>query len=735
MSYPFKINLMKTSLLTLALFAFITIGRGQSTWMQRISYNLVNTYLHPDSACGIKDIAVSPDGNLYMVGKISRSNYKSIFKMTPGTHTILWEGEETSESVLHGTDNSFIRATADSGCIVALNFHAFVSNNWEATTIVKYSKNGIVQWRDSLGFENDTSLNNFIYRTNDIIQNAAGNYYALLTFDPGTDSLFEYDNSGAIILRTGAVHGNRLFEMSNGDLLVHLTNAALNDSLIRVDLSGNIAWSVPTYRYDLFAFSDSSAFICHMVNASLSTIKKTDVNTGTVTWTDTVPASIISAIDATLDGGVIASEGINDETVAPISMTGKLYKFDSGGNAQWTHSYTFPVFGLSTIKQYPDGRYVTGGTYHACDMYYLFQRDYSGFAAMLDSSGNGALETASDIWPGDANGNDTVWLSEDALYMALALNSTGTPRDTIHNSLLFPYFDSDYATDWSQVFPNGTNYKHADLTGDGVIDLTDITTLLPAGIFWTPVAVNCRVPNEPFFSSLPDLLLLPEKDSVAPGETMRFYIITGTSSLPVDSLFGIAFTNDFDAALTDTSFVNINFFNSDFGNPATNLMGLSYHYPGQLLVLADRSDKQNVNQLHDTLGVIEMKANTNITSPQVFNLQISSLYAMTNTTSPVSFNTVNGTVVIDPSLVSVSENLSYGQNIYPDPADKFIRINNLPAGEKDIMVYNIIGEKNKSIHTKESLIEIPVNDLKSGIYNLVFFSKAGTGNLKFIVHH
>ena len=730
---------MKKSLLTLALLAFITIACGQSTWMQRISYNLVGTFMHPDSACGIQDISISPDGNLYMVGKVSQSNTKEVIKMTPGTHTILWSEEVAYESTLHGDDNSFVRATVDSGCILAINFHGYVATNWEATTIIKYSKNGVIQWRDSVGF-NDTSSNYFVYRTNDIIQNAAGNYYALLTFYPGNDSLFEYDNSGAIIFRTKAVHGNRLFEMSNGDLVVHQTNYTFNDSLVRINLSGNIIWGVPTYRNDLFAFSASAAFICHKdTGASLSVIKSIDVNTGTITWTDTVPASIISTIDATSDGGVIASEGLIGEYYAPLNMTGKLYKIDNNGNAQWTHSYPFPVFGLSTVKQYPDGRYITGGTYHACDMYYLFEREYSGFAAMLDSSGNGDLQTASNIWPGDANGNDTLWLPEDALYMALALNSTGTPRDTIANSLIYPYpyfcFDSDYAIDWSQTFPNGTNYKHADLNGDGVVDVSDINMLLFLQVIWGPQAVNCRIPGETLSSSVPDLLLLPEQDSVAPGDLMRFFIIAGSSSQHVDSVFGISFINYYDVSLTDTSLVNINFFNNDFGNPAANLLSLSNQSFGQIGCVISRNDQQNVYQLYDTLGVIELKANTNITSPQIFNLQFSSLYAMTNSTSPVPFNAINGSVVIDPALVPVPENLSYTQNIYPVPADKFLVISNLPAGEKDIRVYNILGEKNKSFHTKESSLEISVSDLKSGVYNLVLSSKAGSRNLKFVVDH
>ncbi len=733
---------MKKIILFLLIILLANFSYGQTTWVQRISYNQSNVFEYSDSTCGIQDISVSPDGNLYMIGKTSQSNYKYIFKMTPDTHTILWKGAETHEHQMLGDDKSFVRATADSGCIVALSHHG--SSFELSSTIIKYSKSGIAEWLDSLGSRYDT-LGNFInYYTDDIIQNAAGNYYALMRvwpgFGPENDSLLELDNTGAVIFGTPIIHGNRLFEMNNGDLLlVRHTNILYVDSLMRTDLSGNIAWGVQTDWQDLYAFSDSTAFICHKDTAALlSTIRKINVINGHVIWTDSIPTLFVSGLDATMDGGVIVSEGMRaDFYLAATSMNGKLYKIDNAGTIQWIHVYTFPRFGLSTVKQYPDGRFITGGTYHSRVMDLVFPRDYSGFAAMVDSSGNGALETAQNMWPGDANANDSLWALEEIMYMALAWNSTGLPRDTFYDApppSLGPFFCSDYASDWQQVFPNGTNYKHADLTGDGIIDSADINAFLPYQIFWGgPTPLFYRISDNS--SGLANLLLLSEKDSVAPGEMMRFYIITGNSSQHIDSILGISFSCDFDLNLVDTSVTNTAFFDNDLGNPVSNLLCFSQRLYGSILIIAARNDKQNVYQLYDTLGVIELKANANVTSPQIFNLQISSHYAMTSSTAQVSLNPVNGNVVIDPALVSVKENNASNISVFPVPANKFLSVNNLAEGEKQICIYNLAGKKMKNIFSSGTNLKIPVGGLENGIYNITVSSGNESMNEKFVVMH
>ena len=419
-------------------------------------------------------------------------------------------------------------------------------------------------------------------------------------------------------------------------------------------------------------------------------------------------------------------------------MNGDLIKTDASGNIMWSNNYSFPYYGLSTVKQLPSGKYITGGTYHVCDMYTLFERDYSAFISVLDSSGNGVLQTTSYIWPGDANHNDSIYFAEDILYTALAFGNTGPAIDTLAPNF-YPVFweKNNYAVDWLQSFPNGVNYKHADYNGDGAVDITDINSLLnSAGLFLTPTPVFYRNASTTF-STQPVFILKAEKDTVAPGDLMRFYIVAGNNFTPVDSVYGIAFSSHYDESLTDTSLVNINFTVSDFGIPGTNLLAADKNYVngGEMYFVISRTDNQNVYLLNDTLGVIELKANAGITTQQTLDLQITSFESITHNTSKVLFNSIGGSVIIDPNLLSIKENQNTAVKVYPNPADKYLFVNDLSKCEKQISIYNLLGEKIKNIYSSASNLKIPVSNLQSGIYNLIISSNEELIHTKFLVRH
>ncbi len=71
------------------------------------------------------------------------------------------------------------------------------------------------------------------------------------------------------------------------------------------------------------------------------------------------------------------------------------------------------------------------------------------------------------VWPGDINLDKTVNLI-DGIYLAVAYNETGAPRvnPTIN-------WTPQFATNWTNNFAVGSNYKHADCDGNGTVNLLD----------------------------------------------------------------------------------------------------------------------------------------------------------------------------------------------------------------------------------------------------------------------
>ncbi|MBK6837515.1 MAG: hypothetical protein IPG90_03905 [Bacteroidetes bacterium] len=64
---------------------------------------------------------------------------------------------------------------------------------------------------------------------------------------------FEISSNGYLMYQSGGIHGDQMFPVSNGELLIH----TISDTLVRTDSSSTIFWSIPCDG--ILAASDSFA--------------------------------------------------------------------------------------------------------------------------------------------------------------------------------------------------------------------------------------------------------------------------------------------------------------------------------------------------------------------------------------------------------------------------------------------------------------------------------------------
>lgn len=713
---------MKATLLLLFLASALNLN-AQSTWTERLYYWPHDAYYVYDSACGVQSCAVGADGNLYLLGKTVQNETFYIFKISPNGGSFLSMTQVGTHWTLQEDVPGALHATADSGSILFINHNSWVDIGHTDARIEKYSVTGTLQWTTNF-YHNDALLVPDIRCAYDLIESSSGDYYVFIR-----DSLFVLDNSGAIISGTDAVSGKQMFELSNGDLLVRKDN-----SVIRTDLSGNISWTYSAVNpTDVVCFSPSAAFICEQGVQ----VTKIDASNGSVVWSAPISPSPISSIDATSDGGVIIANGMQVRFSANQAMNGTITKFDASGNQEWSKTYNFPHYGLSCVTQLPSGNYLTGGTYIAHDNWGC-SFDYNGFSAVVDSSGSGPLETDSYLWPGDVDVNDTLDFATDGLLIGIAFGASGPPRD--HDN--FPvyiddmtFYVNDYGSDWSQNFGNGINYKHADHNGDGTIDTNDLHNYFIG--YGEPYPINCKESDASQENTLPDFQLIPQSSTVLPGDTMRFYVVAGSAGTPVNSLYDIASVLWFDGSMVDNSFVKVSAVESDFGTPGDDEFEYSdtyWTYAGIMAMLFSRSDHNNVLQLHDTLGVIELVADPNISAPTLFNLGISRFGAATYNTSPVAFNTIGGSVLIDPTATSV-QGVEDELVIYPNPASQNLTVKTFYTGEKRFEIVDMPGRTLMTLESSASVVHIPTSDLETGTYFIRVSSGGNEKVSKFVVEH
>jgi len=712
-------------------------GHAQSTWVHGWGYD-PSTGIEDNPVCGIRGAENSPDGTVYFVSKCFPVMKGSIlYKCDWVNHDTLWSHYMGSSNWFWSCH--FVRATADSGCISAVNFIDGVGET--STAIIKFSKTGTIQWTDSL-FVQGTG-----YWTRDIIQNAAGQYLAIIEGSP--DSLFEYDANGtrlsSISFGPGSIE--RLFELPGGDLLIHTAS-----TLYRYSATTGVVWTAPLTPYPLADYSADHVYLCYPDTANgTALVEKRSTANGGVLWSTTLNYGYVTAISCTDDDGAVLSVGryidpvyAQNGTAYPTNpLIGHLVKLDSLGNTVWDKAYPFPEYGLSYVRELTPGHYLASGTFYGV---FLDLWSYSSNAlyATLDANGNGALQTTTYIVPGDANNNNVIWYPDDLLYMAMAVGGSGPPYNpTLPSYTYGPATYGTFGPDWKGNFLNGENHKHADFDGNGVVDMADLQLFMAyAPVFSFPNPTPFKHAPRPFLFPSPELTILPAKDTVAPGDIMRFYFIAGSSANPFDSLCGLNLHVAFDKYLVDSAFFNPVHYNNTLGDTLMNYVAVTTLLAqpsisvNQYISVFCRTDQQNVYQFTDTLGYVELRANPSINSLTVFDYPLTESYGITADGTPVNFSLVAPPVVIDPSLASTSSPQQPPDiAIFPNPADEVLIIDNLPSDAR-ISIFDILGNCIGGADEQPSGINLNTATWPDGLYVLRIQSRTGFSRyLRFVVQH
>ena len=700
---------MNKTFLVLIWIAFSQASWAQNTWVQRFP-RYPPTIPIWDTVAGVINIVEGADGGIYSIGRVNHGPDDYIFgPCGPGFSSGTWPVGGPSSGVSY-SKSRFLLATPDSGCRVG-GYSEFVSNpniGIVRTGLSKFDKLGIWHYMPIV-------CSSFQKFPKDVVSSPNGGFYILFS-----DSMLEVDTTNLVIFQTAIIHGRKFFSLPAGDFIVYDDVAG---TLKRINLSGATAWSVPCLS-SLLTFNQG----CILGIDNLSMFKIDAIN-GNTTWSYPRPFPNISCIDKTPQGGFVASCGVILDSTPAAYMPGTLFEVDSSGNVLWSESYSFPDFGLNRVVKLSDGRLATGGSYRHTNYGGFGMWQYTAFLAVVDSVGQGRLNTTSYTWPGDANFNDTVSFLDDALYVGLAMGFTGPERDYSP-----PYWDqgwvSSFAADWPTTFSGGLNHKHADCNGDGVITSADYDLYTN---FANQAYGNGRPPiliipswRLSSTSGIGDLLLVPEHDSVTAGDNIRFYLVAGTPGALIDSIYGIALKATLDTSLLSTS-PAMTLYNSDFGNPATNLMAYDFvsnvdlgfpNYRTDYFAIVTRTDHQNALALGDTIAEINMVSDATIATTTPLNFTITGHRGITFSESDVMMSGYSASVVITPAPVGIQDPSKLSIHLFPNPAKNSIRITCGEPGTVEVTILDMKGRIliQQQSRTLQSGSEISLAGISSGVY-------------------
>jgi hypothetical protein len=311
-------------------------------------------------------------------------------------------------------------------------------------------------------------------------------------------------------------------------------------------------------------------------------------------------------------------------------------------------------------------------------------------------------------WPGDAN-DDNIANNFDLLNIGLAYGTEGPSRPTQGIEWI-----GLVAEDWTITFENEVNFKHADCNGNGVVSDGDIEAIL-LNYDQTHGEVNGFEPVTPTDDDPAFFVDLPESEDIEFGVPFSAPIILGTDAQPLEDIYGIAFTINFDPEIINPSSIEISYDPSWIGAQPINLikMDKTKAAEGKVEIAISRIDQNNVSgfgEIAAFIGIID-----DIAGKQDMTVEISHVMAIKNNEVRIPLRTPVQTVELVTNVKEWTNDTKV--NIYPNPTTDRIFIKT--SDNSPIEFVEILDVNGRVIQR----IEQPENDLSldnftSGMYIL-----------------
>jgi hypothetical protein len=293
----------------------------------------------------------------------------------------------------------------------------------------------------------------------------------------------------------------------------------------------------------------------------------------------------------------------------------------------------------------------------------------------------------------------------DILNMGVAYGFTGPERMVDNVS-----WDAQAALAWENTFLSGVNYVHADADGNGEVNMAD-SEVVGVNYDLTHDEVTPFVELEPSADS-PELFVdMPDPFELQQGMQFNAPIIFGLEDLPVDNVYGLAFTLRYDPEIIDPASILLQYPISWLGFPQTNLMTFDYHDLdlGEIDVAITKIDQNNVSgwgEILNFIGIID-----NIAGKTEIFIEVDNVKAILSNEERFAVNTPTEITTIT-STDNVNE--LQGFELFPNPTNDIVRIKNETGlSLQSIQISDLNGKLLRTVQGEDSF---DLSRLPSGVY-------------------
>jgi hypothetical protein len=328
---------------------------------------------------------------------------------------------------------------------------------------------------------------------------------------------------------------------------------------------------------------------------------------------------------------------------------------------------------------------------------------------------DGLIEVlAPEVWPGDTD-NDEGVDHFDLLNIGLAYGAVGPVRPNA--SIVW---EGQFADDWDVTTPvSEVDYKHIDTNGDGFINAADTLAISQnwgeQSNFGAPAPI--RLSNGIIYVQ-PDTLIL--------GEANVFNIIMDQGGIPIEDVYGLAFTIVYDTSAVEAGSAHASFLDSWIGSDNDDMLTFyrDRYEDGRIDIAMTRIDGMNmtgegvIGQLHITIqDVIFLRSGNYELVFDIENVRVIDYEEQTLAIAPQS--TVS---IIKDAVNSTNEMYtSFDFKVYPNPVTTELNLQT----NAQIEAVELMTTSGQLIRRYGTVNVVDVNDLSAGIYFLRVWTNQG----------
>ncbi|HRG87659.1 MAG TPA: T9SS type A sorting domain-containing protein, partial [Chitinophagales bacterium] len=360
------------------------------------------------------------------------------------------------------------------------------------------------------------------------------------------------------------------------------------------------------------------------------------------------------------------------------------------------------------------------------------------WVTVTDANGCTAIDTVNFVanmdcvWPGDADDNG-IADNNDLLPIGLAYGSTGPFRPD--NNISWHAKDCE---NWIDTLAAGSNYKHIDCDGNGVINANDTFAIIQN----YGLTHSKNEEQREWRSGLPALLVDLMPDTTRAGDTMYANLYLGDTSINATNVYGLAFTLNYDVNVVDTALTQMQFGNSWLGTATDKIHIAKDLKQGQIKCAVTRIDHTNRSGSGQIAQAKFVITTDNINGKDLayygMRVWVTDLVVIDNDGLELEVNEGQDSTEVEFEPLSVSNMpLADGSlKIQPNPANNMVQVNvtrEVVGGSIKLM--DMQGRNLFETPVTSTVLKLETTTLANGIYLVQLSNGHGKLTKRLIVTH